>query len=617
MSLPRVTAPILLLMPVLLLHGCASLESGAEPDWRSPPDTVKSLADTYARDDGSRVVIANTRSVIILDGDDGAAVGAMGDEGILDRIRVTVEMKGTPLAANLRPSSHNTLLLDEAGVLLVFDYHGTRERVTALDVGTGDRLWQLDDFNYSIQQYEEALRRATSMAANRLAAALGGSGSGESITERRERQRHFARGLAVAVDGGDAIVFKTFNGLVKLDSGNGRELWRVSSFNGPGILDLEPLSNGDYLVLSRGRDLSRLQAASAYHLARISPHGEVRWISEHRGRETRRLQVAGNRVFVDGEPLEVFSLANGDRLWSSPEGWGGGGEDEADRATDPRYRPELDLLLTDAAVYQVANTHGEDGEFLSTGFPHKVRSFDAATGELNWETEESSTWYGELMSVGDRLIVWGAGEFFGEGGGGGAAALDRQTGELLWRTPGMTTPGTISWASRVVEPVFDSRRERLFVAGPEELYGVRVNDGETVLSVDLEQTELGASVGLVPHGGNIVVIGAKGVAAFDGNSGDKVYEVATHPVLDFHQYRGRLFLEVTASMLDKYRKGGPDEIGLVEMDPDDGSLGDLIAWQSDLVGVAGVFADGRPFITRDGDHVFVVGEEGRLLRYPL
>lgn len=613
MSLPRMTALNFLLMPVWLLHGCASLEPEVEPDWRSPPETVKSLADTHARDDGSRVVIGNSRSVMILDGDDGAAVGAMGDESILDRIRVTVRMKGTPLAATLRPGSHNTLLLDEAGVLLVLDYEGTREQITALDVDTGDRLWQLDDFNYSIQQYEETLRRATAMAADKLAAALRGRGSGESIIERRERQRHFARGLGVAVDGGDAIVFKTFNGLVKLDAASGRERWRVNSFNGPGILDLQQLSNGDYLVLSRGRDLSRLQAASAYHLARISPGGKVRWISEHGGKETRRLQVAGNRAFVDGEPLEVFSLANGERLWSGPEGWGGDGE--GGTATDPRYRAEPDLLMTDAAVYQVANTHGEDGEFLSTGFPHRVRCFDAATGELNWETGESSTYYGELKRVGNRLIVWGAGEFFGEGGGGGAAALDRQTGELLWRTPEMTTPGTISRANRVVEPVFDSRRDHLFIAGPEVLYGVRVNDGTTVLRVDLERTELGASVGLVRHGGNIVVIGEKGVAAFDSNSGDKVYEMTTHPVVDFHRYGGRLFLEVTASMLDRYRKGGSDEIGLVGMDPGDGSLGDLIAWKSELVGVAGVFADGRPFVTRDGDHVFVVDEEGRLLRY--
>jgi hypothetical protein len=70
-------------------------------------------------------------------------------------------------------------------------------------------------------------------------------------------------------------------------------------------------------------------------------------------------------------------------------------------------------------------------------------------------------------------------------------------------------------------------------------------------------------------------------------------------------------------MLDKYKKGGPDKIGLVGMNPGNGSLGDLTAWKSELVGVAGVFADGRPFITRDGDHVFVIDEEGRLLRYSL
>lgn len=615
MSLPRISVLSTLLLPALLLHGCASLEPEAAPDWRSPPETVKSLADTNARDDGSRVVVGNSRSILVLDGEDGSAVGAMGPDSILEKMQVTVRMVGTPLAATLRPRSNNILMLDEAGLVLVFDYEGTREQVTALDMNSGEQRWQLDNFSYSIQQYEETLRRVTSMAGSKLAAALGGQGGGESIMDRRERQRHFAKGLAAPVDNGQAIVFKTFDGLVKLNAGNGREIWRVQQFNGPGILELKQLGNGDYLVLSRGRDLSNLQAAESYNLARISRQGRVRWISEHAGKDTRGLQVAGDRVFVDGEPMEVFSLSNGSKLWSSPKGWAGtGGADH----TDPRARPEPEPLITDSAIYQAAFTHGEDGEFVSTGFPHKVRSFNARTGKQNWSTDETDTFYGELKTVGNQLIVWGAGEFFdGENGGGGAAGLDRRTGEVLWRTPAMATPGAISKANWVVEPVLDARREHLFIAGPEDLYGVRLADGETVLSVDLGGKELGSTVGLARHGDSVVVVGQKATAAFAIDSGEQQFRVATEHVADFEQYGDRLVLQVTAGGLAQYKEGGPDEFGLVSLNLDNGRQGELVVAESDAVGLFGVLAEGQPFITDDGHHAFFAGEDGRLIRYSL
>ena len=615
MRLLRTVSLALMAVSVLLVYGCASLESEKEPDWRTSEDTVEPLANTYARADGSRLAIGNTRSVLILDGEDGEALSAMGDEGFVDWVRVTLQVKGTTLlSANLRPDMHNTRMLEQANLLLVFDYEGTRERITALDMDSGAQRWQVEDLDYSLQQYEETLRQLDFMVSSKLSEMLGGTADTESATERRERHRDFAEGLARAVDGGDALVVKTFDGLVKLDAAAGEEIWRVEDFEGPGILELQELADGDYLVLSRGRNLSNLQAADNYHLARITPEGQLKWISEHSGRGTTALEMAGDRAFVQGKPMEVFSLSDGNKLWSSPEGWGGGQREEG---ADARYRPEPDPLITESAVYQAAYVHGEDGGLVTSGFPHRIRSLDARSGELNWETDRTDTYFGDLKSRGDQLIVWGAGDLFGEEGGGGAAGLERDTGEILWRTPEMATPGIMSKAQWVVEPVFDQAGEHLYIAGPEALYGVRLENGETVLSVDLTKTETDAAVGLARHGDQVVVVGDNGVAAFDSKSGEKAFDVATHPILDFHEYGDRLILEVAGSTLEKRSEGEPDNIGLVSLDPDHGATGDLIAWKSSLEGVDGVFADGRPVITREGEQVFIVDDDGRLHRYSL
>ena len=142
---------LIVLMPVLVLFGCASLESDVEPDWRSAA-TVGGLADTDASRDGQRVVVGNQRSVVVVDGDSGAVVGVAGDQGILNSMQMTVSVAGTPLAFNLHPESSNILLLDEANLLLILDYHGTDEQITAMDLRSGDQAWSVSGLNYSIQQ---------------------------------------------------------------------------------------------------------------------------------------------------------------------------------------------------------------------------------------------------------------------------------------------------------------------------------------------------------------------------------------------------------------------------------------------------------------------------------
>ncbi len=611
MGLVRCSAFIFSGLLLAALYGCASLEPEAEADWQSGAQ-IGPLADTDARGDGSRVVIGNPRSVAILDGADGMAVGAVGEQDILDALQVTVTVRHTPLAYKLRPESSNILMLDEADLLLVLDYEGARERVTAMDLTSGEQRWQLGGLDYSIQQYEATIRRAASQVGHEIASALGGQARAEPIARRRARQRHFAQGLAAPVDGGEAIVFKAFDGLVKLDASTGRELWRVDAFNGPGIVDLKELGNGDYLVLSRGRDLDRLQAANAYDLARIGPDGRLRWVARHAGRHTRGMQVAGDRVLVQGEPVEVFDLADGDKRWSAPEGWAAG-----NAGNDPRFMPEPDALITDTAVYQASPTHGEDGGFVTTGFPHQVRSFDPATGDERWATEVTDTYFGALHDVAGQLIVWGSGAFFNDAGSGGAAGLDRDTGEILWRTPVMEKPGMMSRAPRVVEPVYDAGREHLFVAGPENLYGIRLADGARVMHVPLADTELGSTMGLVSHDGAVVVVGQDGVASFSMDEGRKRFEVPTERVADFERYGDRLALEVSAGGLAAYQTDGPSQRGLVGLDLNDGSLGELIVWESSTSLLFGVLADGQAFITEDGRHAFIADEDGRLTRHSL
>lgn len=596
----------LLLLAGTAMTGCASLESEAPPDWRSAVE-VRPLAEAEIVPDRTRIVLGNPRQAAVVDGYSGEPVGVIGDDA---RLNVTISIGGTA-AYRLRADSSNTVTLPEAGLVLIMDYAGTSERLTAMDVDTGRLAWHTDAFSYSIQQYEQLIRSAASAAGKTLASLLGGSARGESIVERRQRQRAFARHLTVEVDGGDAILFKTFGGLYKLDAATGEPLWRLPDFQGPGLQQVTTLPNGDYLVLATGLDLSKLQAADAYHLARITADGQLRWMTEHAGRDTAGLYTANDRVLVDGSPLQVFDLKTGDRLWEN------GIRRSARKHPDPRHIPQPPPLATGDMIVQAAPITGEAGRTISTGFPHRVRAYDADTGDVLWETTETNTFFGEIHLEGDRLLVWGAGEFFGEKAGGGMAALDLHSGETLWRTAAMATPGTVSKSDWVVEPVFDHSREQVFIAGPEDLIGVRIADGTQTLSIDLSETDLGDTVGLSRHGDDVIVVGQSGVAAYDMNDSTQRFETQTERVVGFTHRGNRVILNLVANALADLSRQAPDVRGLRAVDLRSGRPGSLVAWEPGTTLLFGGLSRGGALISEDGRFAYVVDKDRRLTRYSL
>lgn len=640
---------------VTLLSGCATLESESEPDWtnaqihRDMPigsttsPLVRFLADTEANDDGSRIAITNRDDVYLIDGESGNFVAAVGaDIELRDFVHAAVRVGD--VTYRLDEATSHSLMLPESNRLIIFDYDdyaSGAERVTALDLEAGEVAWHHTDYRYSLQQYSQLVEQATQRLADTVASFLGGEGHGETIYNRRERQRHFMRHTMAAVDDGEAILFKTFDGLVKLDAATGEELWQVEAFSGPGIHSVEQLDNGDYLVLSTGVDLGRLQASDAYHLARISSDGEVRWLSEHSGHRVGHLTVAEGRVAVDAWPLQVYDLETGDQLWDNDvlrNGVAG---------SNRRTLPQPKVLIEDGVLYQAATTHGADD--ITVGYPHEIAAYDLDSGQVLWTSEETDTYFGALYMLQGQLVTWGAGELFAEGNGG-AAALDPQTGDIQWRTPAMDSPGTLSFGPWVAPPVFDDQQETLYIAGPGALYGVDIATGNTVLEADIGNADLGDVVGLIRHDDNLVFIGEDGVGTYAMTDGGEQYRVPTEHVDDFHHRGDRLVLEVGPGgiMAMAERRGqspaagnslepeertdlarwnereeplGPDGFeedpaGVVALDLNTGTLGPLAAWG----GRPWLFGDlsvTRVIVDDTGNHAWIVDENGALSRFSL
>lgn len=204
------------------LSGCATLESDVKPDQYAYAPPVGYLADTDATEDASRLVVSNYDNVYVIDGDTGELVASVGigfdgqGTGLFEGLEVERETLVTVggVTYTFDEATSQVLTLPQSNRLIVFDYddyEAGMERVTAVDLESGETAWHSGDYLYSIQQYEQFVEGATQAAAQALGAMLGGEGQGENSYNRRERQRHFMRHTMASVDDGESILFKTFN----------------------------------------------------------------------------------------------------------------------------------------------------------------------------------------------------------------------------------------------------------------------------------------------------------------------------------------------------------------------------------------------------------------------
>lgn len=574
------------ILPALLVAGLAvgnigcSVTSEVQPDWTHETD-VRELASTAATSDGRWVAIADGHRLSVIDGESGATTVEL-DEAYWRSVTSASPVGG------FFSSNYKMRLLEDAGVLLLFDFRFAEETVTGIDLASGEVLWETSELAYSLDKYEGLIADAASSTANVVANVLGGESETESREDRLARQHRFYQRMIHPVEGSNHFLFKTFDGLRMMDARTGGLVWHVPGFQAAGLHSVERLPDGDWLVLGGGSSFLDLTAAGAYHLARIDASGQEIWRSEYSGEETHGMQLAGERVVVDAKPLQVFDLVTGEKLW----------ENNARR--DGIFHPAP--VVTDSVVYQAANNLREDIKLFRAGTPYKIRAYDLDSGRELWVTEESQTDWTELTFRDGLLLAVGAGDFFADANGG-VAALDAQDGQLRWKSPAFESSGVFSRAVDVSELVVDD--ERLFLAGPGQLHALSLADGEPRFQQGLAETGVGALQALLRNPAGVTVVGRDGVSGLDPASGRVQFSLNPFGVNQVHERGDRLVLEAT---------GGTGELTALDLsEPGPAAIMRYRMFGDRLYGDF----DGQAFVTENGRHVFVINADGNLQRFTL
>lgn len=570
----------------LLLQGCSTselIEPDMDPDWRGDVATDY-LATVHIMEERERVIIGNDNDIHLLDLNSGRVVSSM-EESFWESITPTVEYAGITFDSAIS-EAYTLVPREEAGNVLLYDYRFEDESVTALSVDTGEEQWQNIHHDYSLEMYSDLMNAA----AEALAGMLGGEAQTESPAEERQRQIEFINSIVHEHPETEDFFLKTFGGLLLMDADEGIAKWQIEAFLGPGLAAVEKLPGGDYVVMSTGRSLGDMEFSMAYHLARISPDGESRWISEHSGTRVDGLHVTEEHAVVDGAPTEVFDLDTGEKLW------------ENDVIKGVRHHH---MVVTDDRLFIAGDL---ESRTVQAGQAACVWEHDLDTGEIVWQTEETDTRLFQLELVDDRLLVRGEGELFG--GNGGLAAFDRDSGEQLWTTPEMASHGSfwdllfnpeVEVGPVVTRPVlYDGV---VYVADPMRIYALDFETGEVLFERNHEEQGSVSALGVVAYNGRVAVVGAEAVVAYDSRSGSLEYAADIERSTGYAVYDEHVVIN-----------NGSTRIGAFDLET--GEPGPMVRLERTAGNRFGDMS--RSFhLSQDGRQVYVLDEDGSILRFSL
>ena len=623
----------------IVVQACSTTEPlvpDMEADWQSEIP-VESLGTAFFMEDSERIVVGNDNDIYILDKNTGQVVNefdqqfwqrilpdtsvtVMGEDEELYQYNPndgTVSQKETgeevsDLSENFGDEFAESIqdgVLPFQGIIadaytliphfgsnnmMLFDYRFFNESITALDIETGDQAWQTWAHEFSMGKYSDLMALAHNTLAHAGARAFGGQAQTLSARDMRQNQISFMNTIFYEVPDSDYFVFKTFDGLVLYDAAAGEQLWKIEEFDGGGLAGVEMLPDGDFVVLSSDSDVLEgsiidVSIADAYHVARISAEGEVRWITEHKGSHTKDLFVSDGHVIVDAAPTEVFDIDTGEKLWES----------------DAEYRMHrpYEILVTDNRMFVAGDL---EHRYVTAGFRGWIWEFDLDTGEVLWKTEETRTVFDQPILVDDILLVSGDGTYFG--GNGGVAAIDINTGEELWKTPEMSAFG---WHGFVQEGKYYGHKvtqpfiyeDIVYAAGPDHIYAMDLNTGEIIFEDEHDARGTGGNNGeLVMYGDKIILVGLEAIVAYDKYDGSVVYATETESTSSFTAHENHIVI-----------REGNQRAGA--FNPTTGELGPMMRTENATRGRFGDLSNSI-YVPQSGDYVYVL-EGGYINRYSL
>lgn len=421
------------------------------------------------------------------------------------------------------------------GYLFLFDERslGT-DRVACLDITTGKELW-------SSEAYQNLIPKGTK--------AEEGTDQGELETVKY-------------IDELDAFFISQKASVIMVNAKTGEKIWETNRFKGGvGKYIYDAKRNEIIMVNFKPTALGALFAGFKNQLVKINAsNGDILWDASFLGTiekelVTRRaiidLWVKGDKLFMYLDGLQVFNMANGQKIWSATyenDMQGSSGNSLiGGKKRSKMYKTLAPPLFTDNAVYIV---------MLGTRDRTKyVEKHDLESGKLLWASEKitGALCMPHIYKVGNKILVQvggkievqelryeevssssgaAVGALTGFGGGGGTKqwvpyifwdykdqknsvlSLDDATGLTAWRSE--------RFDKRITDFVIHESKT-LFVGDGDQFYGYDIASGTQFFDVKHNDANVGKAKDVIDFDDKVVVLSEKGLAAYNKKDGSRVY----------------------------------------------------------------------------------------------
>ena len=421
----------------------------------------------------------------------------------------------------------------KGGYLFLFDERKLgADRVACLDINTGKELW-------SSEAYQNLIQKGTK--------AEEGTDQGELETVKY-------------IDELDAFLISQKESIIMVNAKNGEKIWETNRFKGGvGKYIYDAKKNEIVMVNFKPTALGALFAGFKNQLVKINAsNGDVLWDATFIGTiekelVTRRaiidLWIKGDKLFMYLDGLQVYNMANGQKIWSAtyendmqgPSSSGLLGTKKQSKM----YKTLADPLFTDDAVYLV---------MLGTRDRTKyIEKHDLESGKLLWASEKvtGALCMPHFYKVGNKIIVqvggkieiqelryeevssgFSAGLALGGVGGGsakqwvpyiywdykdqknGVLSIDDATGKTSWRSE--------KFDKRITDFIIEDEKT-LFVGDGDQFYGYDIASGKQLFDVKHGDANVGKAKDVIDFGDKVIVLSEKGLAAYFKKDGARVY----------------------------------------------------------------------------------------------
>jgi len=386
----------------------------------------------------------------------------------------------------------------ESNTVFLFDRKMGKDQIACLDMETGNLLWSTDKYQNITD---------------------------ENVVYIPERQ-----GFAISLK--DRLVF------IKVS--NGEEVWSTTQFGG--VVGKYVFTNDGFLVTVNFQPSGLVALFTGFKnkIAKINmDNGDIVWNNTYIGRAERKLiskeflydiKVEGNRVILKLNGIQVYDYNTGANQWSAafdftPEGikhssnaqrWGVYGA-----VADP-------VFLNDTKELYVLDMTNRSHQF--------VKKYDSNTGKLIWTSPEikDAKAIPGMYVVDDKVIcqIGGIVEiqtyeiikteyytyyvykiYFDNIKPNGLQAFNTKDGSLAWESERFKKGITNAY-------VFENN---ILCSSGKELYKINYKNGDEIYSVPVTDGGVGLATKIMPYKDKMVVIGEKGISAYNPADGKFLY----------------------------------------------------------------------------------------------